>query len=148
MLAPFQMTDLEKQPFRVAGKAREIVDGLKDVLTGAVALHDAHKQMHHLAMSHGEWWSFKVDKPEPRAQGEGCVVEARINERWTLYVSSRRGLHPDAESLVKWAARLLDDFLPASDSDDDTLLPPVGGGGSGGSAEIGIPVWWARKTRA
>jgi hypothetical protein len=76
------------------------------------------------------------------------VVETSINDRWTLYVSSRRGLHPDAESIAKWAAEKLALHLPKS-SADDTMYPPFGGGGGpSGSAEVGIPVWWARKARS
>ena len=52
------------QPFRVSAKAQEIVDALQSVLDGGVSLLDADKGMRHLAMSHGDWWSFEVGKPE------------------------------------------------------------------------------------
>ena len=134
--------------FRVSAKAQEIVDALQSVLECGVSLLDADKGMDHLAMSDGEWWSFPVGKPEAPRDGEGCVITARINDRWRLCVSSRRGLHPDAEAIAEWAAKKLAVHLPKSVA-DDTMYPPFGGGGgSSGSAEIGIPIWWARRMRS
>jgi hypothetical protein len=134
--------------FHVSAKAQEIVDALQSVLAGGVSLLDADKGMHHLAMSDGEWWSFEVDKPEAPSDGEGCVITARINDRWMLCVSSRRGLHPDAEAIAEWAAEKLALHLPKGLADDTRYPPFGGGGGSSGSAEIGIPIWWARKARS
>ncbi len=56
----------------------------------------------------------------------------------------RRLLPPDAELLVDWAAVKLSLYLPAR---PDEELPQAGGGGGGssGSAELGIPLWWARR---
>jgi hypothetical protein len=129
--------------FRLSGVPREIVDTLTDVLAASVVLYDAEKHTHHLAMSQGRWISHQSTTwDQPRL----CYVQARINDRWTLYVCSRRRLHPDAESIAAWAADKLAPQLPKRT--DEPAYPPVaGGGGSGGSAEIGIPVWWARKAR-
>jgi hypothetical protein len=126
--------------FRVSAKALEIVDTLHAVLECAVMLRDADQRMSHL--------SGKTENENPARDGAGCVVEARITDRWTLFVSRRPSLHPDARSLARWAAENLAPLLPRS-ADDDAMSPPFdGGGGSGGSAEAGIPVWWARKVRS
>jgi len=148
VLTPLHPVNSDK-PFRVSAKAQEIVDALLSVLDGAVSLLDADKGMHHLAMSHGDWWSFEVGKLESPRDGEGCEITTRITDRWRLCVSSRRGLHPDAEAIAEWAAKKLAVHLPKSVA-DDTMYPPFGGqgGGSSGSAEIGIPIWWARKARS
>jgi len=135
-----------KAKFSLSQQAQTIVDTLKDVLDAGVMLQDDDKEQLHLAMR-DEWWSFKLERPEPNREGPGCVVEKRINDRWTLIVSSRRGLHPDAESLVTWAADKLAVHLPKNTADDELVPPSGSGGGSGGSAETGIPVWWERKRR-
>ena len=133
--------------FRVSAKAREIVDTLLAVLECAVMLRDAEKRMDHLAMR-DRLLSGKSESAEPARDWVGCVVEARITDRWTLFLSRRPHLHPDARSLARWAAENLAPLLPRS-ADDDEMAPPFGGGGgSGGSAEAGIPVWWARKARS
>jgi len=50
--------------------------------------------------------------------------------------------------LVKWVACKFEVHLPKS-ADFDESYPPFGDGdGSSGSAEIGIPIWWARRTRS
>jgi len=134
--------------FRVSAKAQEIVDALQSVLGGGVSLIDADKGMQRLAMSDGDWWSFEIDKQESARDGEGCVITTRINDRWMICVSSRRGLHPDAEAIAKWAAEKLALHLPKSLADDTSYPPFGGGGGTSGSAEIGIPIWWARKARS
>jgi hypothetical protein len=124
---------------------------LAHVLGAGVALYDDDKRMHHASMSRGRWFSYPVDKAaraaEHRGRDQACVVEARINDRWTLLVRSRRGLHPDAEAIATWAAPKLAPYLPRH-AEDEANYPPLGGGGSsGGSAELGIPVWWTRKIR-
>ncbi|HEY5452358.1 MAG TPA: hypothetical protein VIQ54_26565 [Polyangia bacterium] len=134
--------------FRVSAKALEIVDTLHAVLECAVMLRDADQRMSHLSWRDGKWLSGKTENENPARDGAGCVVEARITDRWTLFVSRRPSLHPDARSLARWAAENLAPLLPRS-ADDDAMSPPFdGGGGSGGSAEAGIPVWWARKVRS
>jgi hypothetical protein len=73
-------------------------------------------------------------------------VKVAINDRWTLTVFRRRDLHPDAESIATWAAKKLAIHLPRRAANLD-VPPAQGGGGTSGSAELGIPLWWARKHR-
>jgi hypothetical protein len=130
--------------FVLSADGRKIVDGVKTALHASVVLHDAEKHEHHLARSGDTWQSIKTTATdEPRL----CYVASRINDRWTLYVCSRRPLHPDARSLADWAAIKLALHVPRKTADDPASPPFGGSGGSGGSAEIGIPVWWARKAR-
>src|SRR5262245_39295959 len=134
--------------FRVAPKAREIVDALYEVLDCGVMLSDAHTNMQHFAMLDDKWLSGRIDDEDPARAWSGCVIRARISDRWTLLLSSRRPMHPDARSVARWAAENLAPLLPRSDADDEMSPPFGGGGGSGGSAEIGIPIWWVRKARS
>jgi hypothetical protein len=141
---------MKREDYEASEQVQEIIDALRDLLGGPSALHDRQAGMFHIAMP-TRWYSG----PESEASGgespfAGCNLAARINDRWTLLVGSGqgRGFHHDAESIVKWAAELLAVHLPRREPDDETMPPPGGGGGSGGGAEIGIPVWWARKTRS
>jgi hypothetical protein len=148
MRGRISFTGSDAEEFRLSTKAQEIVDTLWDVLDAGIALYDADKRTQHCAMSRGDWFSFEIDKPERPDDSTVCVIDARINERWTLTVMSRRGLHHDAGSIVRWAADMLALHLPRRGAQkDEAVPPPAGGGGSGGSAEAGIPVWWTRKTR-
>ena len=137
----------EAPAFRVSSVAQEIVDALRDILSASVVLYDAETRTHQLAMIGDRWYSHEsTTSAEPR---DLCYLHARINDRWTLYVCSRRSLHPDAQSIAVWAAEKLTPHLPTR-TVDEPISPPAGNGGaggSGGSAEIGIPVWWARKVR-
>jgi hypothetical protein len=90
--------------------------------------------------------SVDLGNLELRPAGPICVLKARVNDRWTLVVFSRDRRH-DAESLVKWAAEKLGPHLSKRAANDETHPASGGGSGSGGSAEVGIPVWWARKAR-
>jgi hypothetical protein len=121
-----------------------IIEALKNVLEAAICLYDEEKRVRHTAMS--SWW-LSVNGMADIPAGF-CHVQARINDRWMLHVFKRPSLHPDAESIAVWAAGKLALHLPRRTADDPTY-PPFGGGGGGssGSAEIGIPIWWARRTR-
>jgi hypothetical protein len=99
------------------------------------------------AATAGGWYSrgearFTIDP-------QRCRVEAPIDGRWTLVVMARKGqmLPPDAELLVDWAAVKLSLYLPARPDEELPHPDDGGGGGSSGSAELGIPVWWARHGR-
>jgi hypothetical protein len=135
-----------KKLFRLSATAQEIVDVVWDVLEAGVALHDAHKAILHTAVSDG-WMSTCTAEIKSSDDRRWCGVAARVNDRWTLIVSSGVGLHPDAEALAQWAADKLAPYLPRTADEDDDAVPPFGGGGPTGSAEAGIPVWWARKVR-
>jgi hypothetical protein len=135
----------EASAFRVSSVAQEIVDGVRDILSASVVLYDAETRTHHLAMNGDRWYSHEsTTSAEPR---DLCYMHARINDRWTLYVCSRRSLHPDAQSIAVWAAEKLAPHLPTRTADEPTYPPAADSGGSGGSAETGIPVWWAHKVR-
>jgi hypothetical protein len=136
----------------LSDRGQKIVDVLHDVLRASVVLVDRKKrERHHLAYSPDRPLSNDGLTLDVRRM---CKLSAPVKDGWTLVVSGPLGLHPDAESLVKWAAEKLAPHVPNKttdgDDDDDEPSPPPGGGGggSGGAAEIGIPVWWARKTRS
>jgi len=133
-----------KTEFRIAKQAQEIVDGLRATFDAGLEIFDGEARCSHFAIS-DRWLSSDVYPSEPERRG--CYVEARINDRWTLYLFSRRRLHPDAEAMATWAARMLASYLPRRRVDEPAYRPPGGTGGPGGSAELGIPVWWARKAR-
>ena len=131
--------------FVLPGGGKPIIEALKSVLEAVICLYDEEKRVRHTGMT-GRWLSIKGLPDEAPVPGV-CHVEARINDRWTLHLFRRPSLHPDAESIAVWAAGKLAPHLPRR-TDDDPMYPPFGGGGgSSGSAEIGIPIWWARKTR-
>lgn len=130
--------------FRVSNGAQQIIDALKDVLGGAIHLFDEEKRIRHCAMSK-RWLS--IEGPMPETPAGLCHAEARINDRWILHVMRRPALHPDVASIAKWAAGKLAAHLPRHTASEPTYPPFGGGGGPSGSAEIGIPVWWARRTR-
>ena len=123
-------------------RAKEIADALKVALDALVELYDADTESYHFAMP--TWWFTHRDHYDDRLPG-GCRISARINDRWTLHVSKRPFLHPDAQSLAKWAARQLEAHLPKSTLAAPIYTPSGSGGGSSGPAEVGIPVSWARK---
>ena len=128
------------QTFRVAGEAQEIVEALREVLEGAVALYDGETGKHHVPWSTKDWLSIETTtREEPPMR----YLEARVNDRWTLYFCSQRPLHVDAESIMRWAAEKLAPHFPRRTGDG---VASRSGGGS--PAEAGIPVWWARKTRS
>jgi len=130
--------------FVLPSGAKPIIEALKNVLEAAICLYDGDKRVRHTAMSSG-WLSVNGMADVPAGF---CHVQARINDRWTLHVFRRPSLHPDAESIAVWAAGKLALHLSRSTA-SDPVYPPYGGGGGGssGSAEIGIPIWWARRTR-
>lgn len=131
--------------FDLPGGAKPIIEALKSVLNAAIHLYDGEKRVRHAAMP--RWWVAGAGMPD--TPPGFCHVQARINDRWTLHVFRRPSLHPDAESIAVWAAGKLAPHLPRRTA-DDPMYPPFGGGGGGssGSAEIGIPIWWARKARS
>jgi hypothetical protein len=124
-----------------------VVEAISSVLRASVVLHDVQRDAHHHVvrarelLSNARGWFAEV----PR----WCRLEAAINDRWKLIVLSNRTMPPDAEALVKWTAAKLAVHLPVRTADDDPAVAPGGGsGGSGGSAELGIPLSWARKARS
>jgi hypothetical protein len=137
-----------EKPFHLTPVPREIVRGLEVALGGSfIALHDNHARKQHLWLPRGEWRTsrkLRLHIPEHR-----CHAEAAVNDRWTLAVWAWTvaPLHSSAPSLVKWAAQKLAKHLPCRPVDDLPYPPTGGSGGPSGSAEVGIPVWWARRIR-
>jgi hypothetical protein len=126
----------------LSDSARQIAAALKKVLDATVDLHDAEKRRHHITGPDGCSLENDVDFDPP---ARVCHLQVQISDRWTLHVYGRPSLHADAEALARWAARKLEAHLPKSTAHDESYPPFGGGGGSSGSAEIGIPLWWARK---
>jgi len=133
-----------RREFRLSDGGRQIVNALNRVLRASVVLYDGDKdELHHVASGADRRFAVRNGVIDSRHL---CRVQARINDRWTVIVSSWRAMHPDAESLLKWAAGKLAAHLPRKAADDSTSAPlDEGGGGSGGGAEVGIPIWWARN---
>jgi hypothetical protein len=129
----------------LSDSARQIATALKKVLDATVDLHDADLRRHHVTGPDGSFLEKDVDFDPPVRV---CYLQVEISDRWTLHVYGQPSLHPDAEPLAKWAARKLAAYLPKGAARDESYPPfDGGGGGSSGSAEIGIPIWWARKAR-
>jgi hypothetical protein len=136
--------------FELGPRGQEIVDGIREALGAVLALVDEHHKMVHIAKAN-DWFSFRAG---PAGRGDlrrdRCHAEATIHDRWTLMVTAPEAqtLHLDAQRLVDWASVKLAPYLPKLPWSDDLPYPPTGGdGGPSGAAEIGIPVWWARRTR-
>jgi hypothetical protein len=134
-----------RSQFHLPPKAQEMVDALTKVLDASVVLYDGQNQKHHLAHDAGDWLSFQSTMEDSSLL---CWVDAAINNRWTLYVCSRQPLHPDADALARWAAAKLALQLPVRAAEPPALPPISGEGVSTNGPEIGIPVWWTRKTPA
>lgn len=146
-------------------EAVEIIATLAEVC--AVALIDLDENQSHMRMS--SWWFSCKATSEQLAATAGKRTEGHeslcipINQRWILRVSGRGiriaddgwivtyaaapPLSTEQVTLATESAELLARFLPSTSRSSD-LLPPDGtGSGGSGSAELGIPVWWARKAR-
>jgi hypothetical protein len=96
-----------------------MIDSLRKLFDASVVLHDIHKRKYHIAQDAGGWSS--VDSTAP----DGSVishVKARINDRWIISIWSRRRLHADAGTLLRWAAEKLGAHLPARPVDEPTRL--------------------------
>jgi hypothetical protein len=141
---PEEFAGVVRARFTLSAEGRKIADAVKTALNASVVLHDAEKREHQVARAGERWLSIQTTATD---EPQVFYVTSRINDRWTLYVCSRRRLHPDAQSLADWAAQKLAQHVPDRTA-DEPASPPFGrGGSSGGSAEVGIPVWWARKAR-
>jgi hypothetical protein len=112
-----------------------MIDALRKILDAAVVVHDLQRRKRHVARDANGWFSL-----EDRTQGGSSVshVDARINQRWMLSIWSRRQLHHDADTLVKWAASKLAPHFPGKIVSEPAVLgfSGSGGGGSQGSAEV------------
>ena len=144
---PERMLSAVEKPFELTPVPQEIIRGLETALGRSfLALHDKHASKQHIWMSR-TWRTFRNVElyiPEQR-----CRAVVEMNDRWTLGVWSCTAdpLHASAPSLVKWAAQKLAVHLPGLPVDDLPYPPAGGSGGPPGSAEVGIPGWWARRTR-
>ncbi len=137
-----------EKTFKLPPAAQEIVDGLKDAVDiHLIMVRDEHDKSS--VWIYGDWLFRDPEGPDEKVPKRGCHLEATINDRWMLSVwtSTESPPNPSAHSLVKWAAQKLSPHLPRRPVDDLPYPPAGGSGGPPGSAEIGIPVWWARRTR-
>jgi hypothetical protein len=141
---PEHFAGVGRARFVLSTEGQKIVDALRTALGATVVLHDAEKRARHVARAGDRWLSIQSATIDATVL---CYVASKINHRWTLFVCSRRRLHPDAQSLADWAAKKLAPHVPRKSADELATPPFGGGGGSGGSAEVGISVWWARKAR-
>jgi hypothetical protein len=149
-------------------EADEIIAMLIEVLPSHVALIDLDEKQSHARMP--RWWfSHEVATADlaatalNRTHHHGSLY-VRISRRWILrvvrsgtrvvedgwIVSWRKALplSMEDEALVEKAAQLLARFLPATSRFSEVPPPDGTGSGGSGSAELGIPVWWARKARS
>ena len=133
---------------------QELVDALKDALDGAfVFLIDDTEKCLHLSMPR-RWFSCQRTRAELQSHGElqsrGCHLEVAVNARWSIYVAAKAApyLHHDAKRLLTWVAAKLEPHLPPLPALGFRDPPTGGDGGPSGSAEIGIPVSWARRARS
>ena len=121
-----------------------MIDALRKLFDAAVVLYDAQKRKHHVARDAKGWFSLEATA---RDGSPVCHAEARINDRWTISVWSRRWLHPDAQALVTWAAGKLAPHLPRKTAGGATVLA-FNRGGSSNAAEVEArtTIWSGRKT--
>lgn len=149
--SPEMFGGVVRATFSLSRQAQTIVHTLMDVLDARVLLKDDEQDELHPLPSRElppiDMRKLELGILELLPVAKSCVVETRVNDRWTLVVASRARRH-DAELLVKWAAEKLAPHLSRRAADDGPHSSAAGGGGSGGSGEVGIPVWWARKARA
>jgi hypothetical protein len=144
-----------KRPFQLPPVAQQIVEGLKDAIDcRLIVVSDQHDESQS-SWTFGDWLSRDPGaESRPDEQLPVCYLEEAINDRWTLGVWSyiKGAPDPGVTSLVKWAARMLALHLPRRPTRMDPIIayqaPSTGGGGPSGAAEVGIPVWWARRIRA
>jgi hypothetical protein len=134
----------------------------------AVALIDLDENKSHMRMSSG-WFSYNATTEDAAATVETrspthhslCIP---INRRWILRVAGlgkriaddgwivtyakAPPMSIEQEALAANTARLLARLLPSASRLTEVLPPDGTGSGGSGSAELGIPVWWARKARS
>jgi hypothetical protein len=146
------------------GEAVEIIATLAEVC--AVALIDLDENQSHMWMS--SWWfsceatTEQLAASVKRSEGDDSLC-IPINRRWILRVSGRGirvaddgwivtyaaapPLSVEQETLAANTAERLARFLPSTSRFSELLPPDRSGSGGSGGAELGIPVWWARKAR-
>jgi hypothetical protein len=133
----------------LAGKALDLIAALMEQLGASVALQDVQRREAHIKMS--DLWLSAATAPDEVPIGmrdpDGEQLSAAINWRWKLWVAPDTHFPSKAFDVVLETAKHLAAFLPAEEMPE--APGPAGGaaGGSSGSAELGIPVEWARKVR-
>ena len=125
-------------------RVQEIVEALGATLDATIDLIDWGDRRHHFVTRNGRWLSTRDVGNDVAGT---CAVRVAINDRWTLRIVRKGRLHHDVEAIATWGARLLGDHLPRKESREPSLPPTHGGGGTSGSAELGIPLAWLRKTQ-
>ena len=134
---------------KVASEALHIIAVLMEKLHASVALQDVQRREAHIKMT--DWWWCEAtaldEVPIGMRDPDGEQLSAPINWRWRLWATPDTHFTAGAFDVVLETAKKLADFLPAEEMPD--VPAPAGGGtgGSSGSAELGIPVEWARKIR-
>jgi hypothetical protein len=151
----------------LSSAADEIISTLMDVVSVHVALVDLDEKRSHARMS--SWWFSRelgTEESEAaaltRAQSDDRVF-VRINRRWVMRVAGRGvctvddgwivtigrpvPLSMEQVAFVERAAERLRPFLPATSTPSQVRSPDGTSGSGSGGAELGIPVWWARKMR-
>jgi hypothetical protein len=133
-----------------------------------VALIDLQEKRNHLRMS-TSWFSHDIETKEltssvvTRSHDHGAPL-IRINSRWILRVARRAprvthdgftvsygeapAISMEHLALAEKAAEMLRAVLPPPSRDSEAVPPDGSSGGGSGSAELGIPLSWARKARS
>jgi hypothetical protein len=151
----------------LSSEVNEIISTMTDALTVHVQLIDLDEKRSHARMF-SSWASYELG-PEGlevamrvRSQND-AELHVRINRRWIMLVGAcptpvaddglmvtygrPPPLSKEQVASVERAAERLRPLLPAT-SPLSEVPDPTGTSGSGsGGAEMGIPVWWARKVR-
>jgi hypothetical protein len=137
---------------RFSVRTRDVVIALADVLGAHVALYDLEQGRVHewrgikREARSLEWRTRRGDASLLEGRGR-CHAVAAVNDRWTLIVWTVGHLHPDAGDVADWGARLLGSELLSLHAEGTSTPPTGGGGGTSGSAEMGIPLWWAQRSQ-
>jgi hypothetical protein len=127
-------------------RVQEIVEALGATLDATIDLIDRADRRHHLVTRNGRWLSTRNAGDDAVMPGT-CTLRVEISDRWTLRIFRKGPLHHDVEAVAAWGARLLKDHLLRRETRESDFPPPQGNGGASGSAELGIPLAWLRKTQ-
>ena len=77
--------------------------------------------------------------------GRHVALSFLIHERWVMIVLTSGPIVARGEDVIAKVLRILTQVLPRGGARPDGQPPPHNSGGSSGPAELGIPIWWARR---